>query len=190
MPLPTTHGTFRVMAEPRFNFTPQGKAVFSAFVSAGSKRKGTDTYDNFVATAVVFGDNAEALANTVQQGQYVALSGEVRDNEFTTKDGDSRQSREINCTFGYIAVLPPRDGGGQQGQNAAQNAQQFQGQAADPFGNAGAVQQAPQAQQGQFQGQAQQYNQQAPAQNGQFPQQGQQMPQQFPQQNTDPFQQS
>lgn len=177
MPLPNTHGTFRVMAEPRLNFLPSGKAVFSVFLSAGSKRKGTETYDNFAATAVVFGEQAESLANTIQQGQYVAVSGEVRDNEYQTKDGDARQSREINCTFGYIATLPPRDTpqGGQQAAQQAQGGQQGYGQAADPFGGMGGAQQAPQGQQGQFQGQPQQGM--PPQQGQQFPQ-GQQMPQQ------------
>ena len=159
MALPTINGTFRVMAEPRLNF-PNGKAVLSVFVSAGSKRKNTEEYDNFVATAVVFGDQAADLANVLQQGQYVAISGEPRDNSYITKDGEKRESREINCTFGYIAPLPPR-GDAQQGAGQPQNAPQ---QAADPFGGMGGPQQA-----------------QQPPQQGYQPQQGQGYPQGQPQ---------
>lgn len=184
MALPTISGKFRVMADPNLRYTSNGKGVFSAFISAGTKRGDTDTYDNMVATVVVFGRDAEALADTVQKGQYVMVQGEVRDNEFTTSQGEKRESREINATFGGVAIVPdaPQQAQQQQGQQQGQ-----QGYGGDPFAQQAQQQQAPpqqaqayappyaqQAQQPPYQGQTQQN----PQQGGYGAPQGQPQPQQ------------
>lgn len=181
MALPTISGKFRVMADPNLRYTSNGKGVFSAFISAGAKRGDTDTYDNFVATVVVFGRDAEALAETVQKGQYVMVQGEVRDNEFTTSQGEKRESREINATFGGVAIVPdaPQQAQQQQGQQQGQ-----QGYGGDPFAQQGQQQQAPpqqgypqQGQQGYAQPQQNPYAQN-PQQGGYGAPQGQPQPQQ------------
>lgn len=187
MALPTISGKFRVMAEPGLRFTQNGKPAFSAFISAGAKRGDTDTYDNFVTTVVVFGRDAEALANTVQKGQYIMVQGEVKDNKYTTGTGEERESREINATFGGVAVVPdaPQQ---PQGQQQAQQGQNYGG---DPFAQQAPPQQAQQAppQQGQNPWAQPQQNPypQNPQQGGWGPAQGQpQAPQGYPNQQAGP----
>lgn len=180
MALPNINGTFRVMAEPNLRFTQNGTAALSARLSAGRKRKNTNEYDNFNANLVVFGDQAPEIAEWMNEGMYVAVAGDVRDNEYTTKDGEKRYSRELNASFGYVAQMPPRT---QQGQAQGQ-AQQPQGQPNDPFGGGMPPQapQQPQAPQGDPWAQPQQ-----PQGQPQYQQQPQYQPQQGqPQQGNGP----
>lgn len=189
MALPSINGTFRVMGDPNLRFTPNGTAALSARLSAGKKRKNTNEYDNFAVNLVVFGDQAPEIAEWMSEGMYVAVAGDVRDNEYVNKDGETRYTRELNASFGYVAQMPPRT---QQGQ--AQGQPQGQAQASsDPFGGQPQqpqgqpqYQQAPQQQ--NYQQQPQQNPYQQPQQNpyGQQPQQNpyQQQPQQNP---ADPF---
>lgn len=169
MALPKVSGLFKVSFDPELKYLPTGTAVLSVPISAGSKRKNSDEWDNFDGRLTLFGDKAEQYAEAVQKGAYITVvNAEAKVSSFTKQDGTPKTIVELNGTFADMGIAPPRQPQGQQGQQ----------QGGDPFGG---QQGQPQ---GQFQGQQMGQFQNAPQQN--YPNQ-QQSPYGQPQQGQGPY---
>lgn len=81
-------------AEQRF--TPQGLAVASFSVATTDKRRDKETTTWFRCT--LFGKQAEAVAQYLTKGKLVFVEGQLRQEEYTNKDGQTKTSLEVNVT--------------------------------------------------------------------------------------------
>jgi len=81
-------------AEQRF--TPGGMAVASFSVATTEKRKDGEKTTWFRVS--LFGKRAEAVAPYLTKGKLVYVEGSLRQEEYTTKDGATRTTLEVNAT--------------------------------------------------------------------------------------------
>ena len=87
--------------DPELRYTPQGTAVCSFSVATSEKRrdKGGDMQD--VTTwfrVTLWGKQAETASKYLTKGKPVYLEGRLRIEEWTDRDGNNRQSLEVNAT--------------------------------------------------------------------------------------------
>ena len=105
----------RTTDDAQLRYTPKGKAVCEINVADNHRRKDGDQWVDDGATFYrVTGWEylAEQMAN-LGRGQRVIVVGELRNREYTTKDGDKRRSLEIRASEVGPALdkWPPRTGG-------------------------------------------------------------------------------
>ena len=81
-------------AEQRF--TPGGMAVASFSVATTEKRKDGEKTTWFRVS--LFGKQAENVAQYLVKGKLVYVEGSLRQEEYTTKDGQTRTALEVNAT--------------------------------------------------------------------------------------------
>jgi single-strand DNA-binding protein len=81
-------------AEQRF--TPGGMAVASFSVATTEKRKDGEKTTWFRVS--LFGKQAENVAQYLVKGKLVYVEGTLRQEEYTTKDGQTRTALEVNGT--------------------------------------------------------------------------------------------
>jgi single-strand DNA-binding protein len=146
MSLPSITGTARLTDDPELRFTASGKAVAKLRL-AFSERKKDDSGnwvdgDNAFLDASVWGDEAEHVAESLQRGMEVLVSGKLRQREYEAKDGTKRTVFELmfvtvapTLKFATAKVQKMQRSGGQQGQ--APRAQQG-GNFDDPWSTQGA----------------------------------------------------
>lgn len=101
MALPTLTGTGRLTDAPELRFTPSGKAVCKVRLAFNSRRKNQQTQewedgDVFYIDGSVWGDEAEHVAESLDRGMEVVVSGETRTRQYETKDGEKRTVVELN----------------------------------------------------------------------------------------------
>lgn len=87
--------------DPELRYTPQGTAVCSFSVATSEKRrdKGGDMQD--VTTwfrVTMWGKQAETASKYLTKGKPVYIEGRLRIEEWTDRDGNNRQSLEVNAT--------------------------------------------------------------------------------------------
>jgi single-strand DNA-binding protein len=104
----------RLTRDPEMNYTQSGKAVanFTLAVDRRFKRDGEPDADFFRVT--LWGKTAEVASQYLAKGKQVGISGSIHINRYTNKDGEERQSVDINgqsMTF----CGSRSDGGGGQG---------------------------------------------------------------------------
>lgn len=87
--------TGRLTADPVLRMTQAGKAVTSyrVAVNRSYSREGDPTADFFQVTA--FGKAAEFVKRYFSKGQMIAVSGELRLDEYTTQSGEKRMQPTI-----------------------------------------------------------------------------------------------
>ena len=110
-------------------FTGTGKAVLSLSVAENHRRKNGQEWEDDGATwwrVTAWERQAETLAEHVQKGDRVLVTGTVRSREYE-KDGEKRTSYDV--TARHVAVIPKA----QQGASAPAG-----GQAGAPWGTAAA----------------------------------------------------
>lgn len=87
--------------DPELRYTPQGTAVCSFSVATSEKRrdKGGDMQDITTWFRVtLWGKQAETASKYLTKGKPVYLEGRLRIEEWTDRDGNNRQSLEVNAT--------------------------------------------------------------------------------------------
>ncbi|HEX8638419.1 MAG TPA: single-stranded DNA-binding protein, partial [Pyrinomonadaceae bacterium] len=87
--------------DPELRYTPQGTAVCSFSVATSEKKrdKGGDLQD--VTTwfrVTLWGKQAETASKYLTKGKPVYIEGRLRIEEWTDRDGNNRQSLEVNAT--------------------------------------------------------------------------------------------
>ena len=155
--------------DPELRVTQGGTAVLGVGVAVNDRRRNPQTGEwedvpNYV-DCVVFGNRANALANTLRKGMRVAIEGKLRWRQWTDQQSGQKRSK-LEVVVDECEFLAPRQDGQQQAPQGYQNppAQQYR-------------QQAPQAP--QYAPQAPQAHQNQPAR-GYARQQAPQAPQQAP----------
>ncbi len=118
--------TGRIGRDAEFRAFPNGGGVLSFSVATNSGYG--DKEKTLWLRANIFGKRAEGgLAQYLVKGQEVAISGELSENEYTTKDtGEVRKSLEINVQ--NVELI----GGKSQGAHAPQAAPQPASPSAGP----------------------------------------------------------
>lgn len=129
--------TGNLTAAPEMKFSNAGKA-FANFTVAENYRKKNQSgewEDSGAAfwRVTVFGYQAEAVADILDKGVKVVVSGRAELREYTAKDGTPGKSLE--CVANHVGVVPraPKSGGGQ----SFPAPQGFNQQKSDQWANAG-----------------------------------------------------
>ncbi|GAA0550169.1 single-stranded DNA-binding protein [Paractinoplanes ferrugineus] len=104
--LPTIHGTARLVDDPEIRFTPNGKAVAKVRLAFSDRKKNETTNqwedgNKAFLEASVWNDEAEHIAESLQRGMEVLVSGKLRQREYQTREGEKRVVFEI--AFATIA---------------------------------------------------------------------------------------
>lgn len=89
-----------VVADPELRFTPSGAAVANFRVASNSRRYNKDTNqwedgDTTFLTCNLWGDAAQNVADTLQKGMRVNLTGKLKQRQYQTKDGQDRTVYEV-----------------------------------------------------------------------------------------------
>lgn len=96
----------RLGRDPETRYTASGTAMWKARVAndvGSGQRKAT----NWISVTV-FGKQAEVLGGfTLAKGSRIGVTGELRINEYTTKNGEKRTDVEVNAQ--QVTLLDKRD---------------------------------------------------------------------------------
>lgn len=136
-----------LVADPELRYTPSGAAVANFRVAANSRRYNKETNqwedgDTTFLTCNVWRDAAENVANSLQNGMRVNVTGELQQRSYQTKEGEQRTVFEVNVrevapSLKFATAQVTRNqsngGGGQQGGWSQHNNQAQQN---DPWGGA------------------------------------------------------
>ncbi len=87
--------------DPELRYTPQGNAVCSLSEATNEKRKEKNGDIQDVTTwfrITLWGKQAEAASKYLTKGRPVYIEGRLRVEEYTDRDGNNRQSLEVQAT--------------------------------------------------------------------------------------------
>jgi single-strand DNA-binding protein len=87
--------------DPELRYTPQGTPVCSFTVATNEKRKDRAGEMQDVTTwfrVTLWGRQAETASQYLTKGRPVYIEGRLRLDEYTDKDGNKRQSLEVNAS--------------------------------------------------------------------------------------------
>nr|WP_221374349.1 single-stranded DNA-binding protein [Actinoplanes polyasparticus] len=156
MSLPLITGTARLVDDPELRFTSGGKAVAKVRLAFSDRKKNEQTNqwedgDKIFLEASVWNEEAEHIAESLQRGHEVLVSGKLRQREYEAKDGTKRTVFEL--VFPTIAPtlkwatakvnrMSRSNGGGQQPQGQQGGGDPWASQAAQPDRGFGGRQQA------------------------------------------------
>jgi single-strand DNA-binding protein len=85
--------------DPELRYTPQGTAVCSFTMATNEKRRDKSGEMQNVATwfkVTLWGGQAETASKYLTKGKPVYIEGKLRIEEWTDRDGNNRQSLEVN----------------------------------------------------------------------------------------------
>ena len=99
MSLPILTGVGRLTEDPALKFTPAGKAVVTLRLAFSDRRKNDqgvwEDGDKAYIDANVWGDEAERIAESLQRGHEVMVSGKFKQREYEARDGSKRVVYEL-----------------------------------------------------------------------------------------------
>ena len=95
-------GTGRLGKDPEVRYMNDGKAVCNMRIAVGGYKDST-----IWLGVVVWGKQAEACGEFLAKGMEIAVSGELKCREWNDKEGNKRESWEVDATFGRVK-FPPR----------------------------------------------------------------------------------
>lgn len=133
--------TGNLTAAPEMKFSNAGKpfANFTVAENYRKKNQSGEWEDSGAAfwRVTVFGYQAEAVADTLDKGVKVVVSGRGELREYTAKDGTPGKSLE--CVANHVGVVPraPKNNGGGQSFPAPTGFNQPPQQQNDPWSNQG-----------------------------------------------------
>lgn len=87
--------------DPELRYTPQSLAVCSFTMATNEKRRDKSGEFQNVATwfkVTLWGNQAENAAKYLAKGRQVYIEGRLRIEEWTDRDGNNRQTLEVNGT--------------------------------------------------------------------------------------------
>lgn len=140
-----------IVADPELRFTPSGAAVANFRIASNPRvyNKNTNQHedgDPLFLTCNVWRDQAENLAESLQKGMRVIVSGNLRQRSYETREGEKRTVYEVEVeevgpslkwATAKVTKSDRRNGGGPQ--RGGQQSGQFQ--QAQPSGQFGGGQQ-------------------------------------------------
>ena len=98
MPLPRVTAEVGIVADPEIKFSGAGKAWCSLrCVAKDRKKEGAEWVDGdpLWLSVVVFGREAENLAESVVKGDLINVTGKLEINEWETTEGEARKDIRI-----------------------------------------------------------------------------------------------
>ncbi len=102
--------------DPELRYTPQGTAVCSFSMATNEKRRDKSGEFQNVATwfkVTLWGNQAETAAKWLVKGTPVYIEGKLRTEEWTDRDGNNRQTLEVNGSdMQFIGSRDDNAGGG------------------------------------------------------------------------------
>ncbi len=87
--------------DPELRYTPQGTAVCSFSMATNEKRRDKSGEFQSIATwfkVTLWGNQAETASKYLAKGRPVYIEGRLRIEEWTDREGNNRQSLEVNGT--------------------------------------------------------------------------------------------
>lgn len=87
--------------DPELRYTPQGTPVCNFSVATNEKRKDRAGEMQDLTTwfrVTLWGRQAETASQYLTKGRSVYIEGRLRLDEYTDKDGNKRQTLEVNAT--------------------------------------------------------------------------------------------
>jgi single-strand DNA-binding protein len=134
MSLPTLNGTARLIDTPELRFSAQGTAVIKLRLAFNARRKDDSGQwvdgDSFFINGTVFGQHAQNLADSLEKGMEVVVSGRLKTEQWETREGEKRSGPSLlvdsigpSLRFATARVEKARGGSGSGQQDARQAAQ-------------------------------------------------------------------
>ncbi|GAA2346679.1 single-stranded DNA-binding protein [Dactylosporangium salmoneum] len=101
MSLPTLSGVGRLIDAPELRFIPSGKAMCKVRLAFNSRRKNPQTdqwedADVYYVDGTVWGQEAEAVAESLDKGHEVFVSGRLKTRKYETREGEKRSVTELD----------------------------------------------------------------------------------------------
>jgi len=134
MSLPTLNGTARLIDAPELRFSAQGTAVVKVRLAFNSRKKDPNTgewvdSDSFFIDGKVFGQHAQNLAESLEKGMEVVVSGRLRTERWETREGEKRSGPSllvdsIGPSLRYATARVEKVGGSGHGKQDAYRAAQ------------------------------------------------------------------
>ena len=93
-------GIGRLTRDPELRYTPGGTGTcrFSIAINRTYRnQEGTDIEDVLFLNVTTWGKQAENVAQFLKKGRRVAVTGELRSNDWQDKEGNKRTSFEVNA---------------------------------------------------------------------------------------------
>ena len=117
-----------MVADPELRYTPQGAAVANFRVACNSRRYNEETRqwedgDTTFLACSLWRDAAENVANTLEKGMRVNVTGRLKQRQYQTKDGENRtvydvDVDEVGPSLKFATVQVNRNQGGNNGGNS------------------------------------------------------------------------
>jgi single stranded DNA-binding protein (ssb) len=102
-------GIGRLTRDPELRYTPAGKAVCKFGIAINRtyrNQEGNNVEDVLFINVTTWGKQAENVSQFLKKGRRVAISGELRSNNWQDKEGNKRTSFEINArTVQFLDLL-------------------------------------------------------------------------------------
>jgi single-strand DNA-binding protein len=100
MSLPTLNGTARLIDAPELRFSAQGKAVVKVRLAFNARRKDPATNewvdgDSFFIDGKAFDKAAENIAESLDKGMEVVVSGRLKTERWETREGEKRSGPSL-----------------------------------------------------------------------------------------------
>jgi single-strand DNA-binding protein len=134
MSLPTLNGTARLIDAPELRFSAQGKAVAKVRLAFNARRKDPATNewvdgDSFFIDGKAFDKAAENIAESLDKGMEVVVSGRLKTERWETREGEKRSGPSllidsIGPSLRFATAKVTKAGGSGQGREAYQAARQ------------------------------------------------------------------
>lgn len=148
MAIPLTTMTGRLTADPELRYTASGTAVVNFRMAENDNKYNEDTREWETTSTLFLTVNAwerlaERVANGLQKGDTVMVTGKLATRQWQDKEGNNRSTIEMTARDIRQTMHLPRadDAGGYSGRagGGGQPPQQQQQQASDPWGGAPAA---------------------------------------------------
>ena len=103
--------------DPELRYTPQGTAVCSFTMATNERRRDKSGEFQNVATwfkVTLWGNQAETASKYLTKGRPIYIEGRLRIEEWTDRDGNNRQTLEVNASdMQFIGSRNEGEGGGE-----------------------------------------------------------------------------
>ena len=96
----------RLTKEPELRYTPgKGTAVTTITVAVDRYNSSTGQREADFIPVVIYGKQAESIANYMNKGSQIAVSGRLQTRSYDAKDGTKRYVTEVIAELGGVQFL-------------------------------------------------------------------------------------
>lgn len=96
----------RLTKDPELRYTPEkGTAVTTIIVAVDRYNSSTQQREADFIPVVVYGKQAESIANYLNKGSQIAVSGRIQTRSYDAKDGTKRYVTEVIAELGGIQFV-------------------------------------------------------------------------------------